>query len=694
MTNPKPADLDVSPLRPSFLRNLSFVWLVPILALVVSLAIAWRSYAERGVRIEISLRNASGVTPGETTVRYRDVAIGVVEDVDFTADLSHVVLSARIDKTVADTLPEGAMFWVVRPEVTAQGISGLSTVLSGVYIEAAFSPSPGSGAWQFEGLDASPLVQLGEEGTRVTIRARDGNRLSPGAPVLYRGIQVGRIETPRLTETGDSVIVGAFINAPHDRFLTTATRFWDTSGFSVSLGAGGINLDVGNLSSLVTGGIAFDTVFSGGDPVGEESTFDLFPDEQAARQSVVTGVGPNAIRFSIEFDGSVDGLSAGSPVEYRGLRVGEVSAIGAFLVETAEGPRVRLRTTVALDPQGMGLPAEAGAEETVTFLAAEVDAGLRARLATASLFSAALIVELVEIPDAAPAALERPEEGFPVLPSVESDLPDFTATAEGVFERINALPVEELMQQAISLMASIEAVATAEGTRAAPDALVALLDESRALVGSQETQALPGEIRAAVSELRGVVEELRGRGALDRLVSALENADAAIANLSVASEQVPALVEDLRTLAAKAHALEAEELVAAATRVLDSADALIGTEEARALPPALTAALGEVEATLSELRAGGAVENTNATLASTRAAADAVAEAAAGLPELSARLDALIAQAEGLVAAYGTQSDFNADALAALREVRAAARTVAQLARAIERNPNSLIIGR
>ncbi|MCV2869595.1 MlaD family protein [Defluviimonas sp. WL0002] len=694
MTDPKPAELDVSRPRQSFLRNLSFVWLVPILALVLSLAIAWRSYSERGALIEISLSNASGVTAGETTIRYRDVVVGVVEDVDFTTDLSRVVLSARIDKTVADLLPEEAMFWVVRPEVTAQRISGLSTVFSGVYIEASFKPSPGGSARSFEGLDDAPLTGVGEEGTYVTIRARDGNRLSPGAPVLYRGIEVGRIETPHLSDTGDSVVVGTFIAAPYDRFLTTATRFWDTSGFSVSLGAAGINLEVGNLSSLVTGGIAFDTLFSGGEPVEAGSVFELFADEQSARQSLVSGIGPNAVRFSIDFDGSVEGLTVGSPIEYRGLRVGEVSAIAAFLTETTEGQRVRLRATVALDPQAMGLPADAGTEESVDFLASEVEAGLRARLAPANLFSSALIIELAETPDAPPATLGRPEKGYPVLPSVQVDLPDFTATAEGVFERINALPVEELIDQAISVMASIEAVATAEGTRAMPDALVSLIEDSRALVASEETQALPGEIRAAIAELRGVVDELRARGAIDRLVSALENADAASANLSTASERVPALIEDLRALAAKANELGAEELVASATRVLDSANALIGTDEARALPPALTAALGEVEATLSELREGGAVENANATLTSTRAAADAVAEATAALPELSARLDALIAQSERLVTAYGAQSNFNADALAALREVRAAARTIAQLARAIERNPNSLIIGR
>ena len=52
---------------------------MPILALAVSLGVAWRAYSDRGGLIEITFTNAAGVTPGETTIRFRDVVIGTVE---------------------------------------------------------------------------------------------------------------------------------------------------------------------------------------------------------------------------------------------------------------------------------------------------------------------------------------------------------------------------------------------------------------------------------------------------------------------------------------------------------------------------------------------------------------------------------------------------------------------------------------
>lgn len=694
MSQNQPAEMRIDPPKRSFWRNLSLIWLVPVVALVISLGIAWQTYAARGVQIEIAFQNASGVTLGETTIRYRDVVIGTVEGIRFTPDLARVIVSAAVDRAVAETLPADAQFWVVQPEVSARGISGLSTVLSGVYIEASFQPGAGSDVRNFTGSDSPPLMRVGQNGTRITLRTRDANRISEGAPILFHGVVVGHIETPRLILSGDSVVFDAFIEAPHDRRLTTATRFWDTSGFTVSLGTGGLSLNVGNLAALVTGGIAFDTIFSGGQPLSPGYVFDLFPDEEAARQSLFRSVGANAVELGIEFDGSVNGLSVGAAVRFRGLRVGEVRAIGAVLTEEDGTRDVKLRTTIALDPQAMGLPVEAGSDGTLDFLEEAVAGGMRARLATSSLFTAALVIELAELPDADPATLERRDDGIPVLPSIPSDLPDFTATAEGVLERINALPVEDLLNQAITLMASIEAVVSSEGTRQAPDAALALIEDIRGLVSGEDTQALPGELRDGLAELRGVVEELRLRGAIDRLVTVLESADTIAANTASASAEFPALIADMQALVARANGVEIEELAAAATRLLDSTEALVGSEQMRDLPPALAGALAEVQQVLAALREGEAVENVNRTLASTRSAAESVAQAMKSLPALSDRLDQLVTQADGLIAAYGERSDFNAEAMDVMREFRATARAVTQLARAIERNPNSLLIGR
>ncbi|WP_090060482.1 intermembrane transport protein PqiB [Celeribacter neptunius] len=698
---PQPAEMDIEGPKRSFWRNLSLVWLVPLAALTVTLFIAWQSWAERGQRIEIRFENAAGITADETSLRYRDVNIGMVEDVTFAPDLSSVVVGARIDRTVADTLPADAEFWIVRPEVSASGVSGLSTVLSGAYIQAAFEPSPGAGVTAFKGLDDTPLILPGMQGTKVTLRSDTGAQLTPGAPIFHKGIEVGKIETPRLLDGGNGVVVDAFIEAPYDKRLTTASRFWEVSGFSVDIGPGGLSLSVGSIASLVRGGLAFDTVFSGGGAVRPGQVFDLFDDEEAARESVFRETLDNAVDLTVEFDESVSGLAAGSPVVYRGVRIGAVSQLGAFIEDGPEGQQVVLRTVISIDPHRLGLAADAPASEIIAFFANAVKGGLRARLASQSLFSRSLVVELAEMPEAAPATLGIFAETAPLLPSVPSDLPDVGATAEGLLNRVNDLPVEELLDQTIATLAAVESLAGDEKLRAAPDAFVALLDDARGLLGNPDTQALPAELKTAVSELRAVSEELRQADAVGKLVAALDAASEAATSVTEvagdiegATAELPQLVRDLQALTDKANSLQVEDFLASAQGFLEGADRLIDTDATRALPASLTGALDEARAALAELRAGGVVENTNATLASARDAAAAIEDAAQSLPELSARIEALVAEAEKTLAGYGGQSSFNRETLASLREVRAAAEALSKLARAIERNPNSLLFGR
>jgi paraquat-inducible protein B len=694
MNTPEPAPMNVSARRPSPWRNLSLVWLVPLAALAVSLGVAWKTYSDRGVLITITFDNASGIAANETTVRHRDVVIGRVEKVGFGDNLSKVVVQARIDKGIAPYLDADAAFWVVRPEVSARGISGLSTVLSGVYIEGNWDQQAGLAQTSFEGVERPPLVQPGRAGRRITLRTDDGRTISEGAPVLFHGIEVGRLEKPRLTVSGDSIVVDAFIESPHDRRITSATRFWDSSGFSVSIGPGGLSLDVDSIASLLAGGIEFGSVFDGGDPVGPSTVFDIHPDEAAARRTAFARSLAGGVAVSVSFDESVAGLASGAAVRLRGVEIGEVSTLNAEVQDIDGDPQVRLIAKLLLEPALMGLPPGAGEAETLAFLEQAVEGGLRARLASGGLFSSELLVELVTLEDAEPAQFSRNAEPFPELPSAPSDLPDFNATAEGALERISALPVEALMDQAIATLASIENLAAADSTRQAPAAAVALLEDTRALITDPGTRALPGELQAAVADLRAMLAELQQGQAAANLSAALDKGRETAANLATASEDLPVLIASFNALAAKANALEAEELIASANQFIISADALIASEDIRALPPALTGALDEIRATLEALRQGGLVENANATMASARGAADAVAAAAEGLPALSVRLEGLVAQSEALIGSYGARSSFNSETLDALREIKAAARAVSLLARKIERAPNSLLFGK
>ena len=173
----------------------------------------------------------------------------------------------------------------MRPSVTAQGVSGIETVISGVYIDAFWDDEPAPASSRFAALPRPPLTPADQPGLRVRLRAPDGGSMTIGAPVLFKRIQVGRIETIELTDAGD-VMIDIFVNAPNDLRLTEGTRFWNASGFSIQLGAGGASLNVESLISLLQGGVAFDTVGSDAAPVEAGHVYELYASETAARQNV------------------------------------------------------------------------------------------------------------------------------------------------------------------------------------------------------------------------------------------------------------------------------------------------------------------------------------------------------------------------------------------------------------------------
>ncbi len=713
---------EVLPPRRGFWRNLSVVWLVPVLALIVALGIAWQAYSDRGTLIEIRFDNAAGVEAGNTTVRYRDVVIGTVEDVDFSADLQSVIIHARVDAVVLPYLDEDATFWVVRPEISAQGVSGLSTVVSGVYIEGAWNNEAGVQRRMFEGRANALFVRPGDEGRLLTLNVPEGMQLSGGAPVSYRGIQVGRLEEPVLSEDGLTVTTEVFVEAPHDQRITQATRFWDTSGFSINLGTDGLSLDVESLASLVTGGIEFDDVYVGAPAIEEGAIFEVYVTEELARASAFDVEVIGDIPLSVHFDRAIRGLVIGTPVMMDDVQIGQVTEVRVRSFHTPNGRQQRMVADVVVDAGLMGRGDDAPPEEVYDYLERQVAIGLRARLTSSGLISGETRIEFAVDYEAEPAVLEQESFPYPVMPWVPSAPSSLNATAEGLLERVAALPFENLLTQTIDTLASIESLAGDEALRSVPEEAIGLLQDARELVGGEVITAIPREALAAMADLREVTTALResgiseilrsiaGRsdtilisvdGVLESTDTLLESADAilgranaALGPLTTASNQLPGIMENIATLSETAAELEVEALIASAESALSGIDALINAEGMTEVPANLASALTELEALMTALGEADVVGSLNATLNAAESAATSANAAALELPALVERTEAVLGQVNGLLSTYGARSDFMGETMSVLQEITDAARAIARLARTIERNPSSLLTGR
>lgn len=675
-------------------RGMSVVWLMPLLAIIVALGMVWKNYNDRGPLIQITFPSAAGIEVERTALRYKDVQVGIVEEVTFSDNLESVDVHVRVDKEIAEYIDDEAEFWLVQPKVSARGITGLNTVLSGVYIEGAWNGAKGKPKAHFTALNTEPLAQPGETGTQIVLRSKDGSQLAGGAPILFNGIEVGRIGDPVLSDVGMVVTMEAFIAAPHDKRLTTATRFWDSSGFSLGLGAGGVTVNIDSLAALVEGGISFGTLVSGGEAIQSGHVFEIYGTEKQARESVFQGTAQDDFSVSVLLETDVSGLTPGSAVRYQGVKVGEVTDMTGFVLPNDPNQTVQLLVNMSLIPAKLGIDRAATKTMIVEDLRFRVEGGLRARLASEGLLGQTLIMELVDLPAEKPATLNTNETVFPLIPAAPAVLTDATDTMGGLLDRINNLPIEGVMESVISALDSINRLVSNADTQGIPSSAKGLLDDSRALVASDDVKATLADLQGSVADLRKLVAEIAASTGVASLLTAMEQSGQITSNVTAFTETLPKLSEETEKVITSLQNLPVQDLITSANATVQRVEHLLNAEGIEDVPTALSGALVELRTTLAELRQGGAVTHLNRTLESANSAVKSVDAAAQALPSLTAQFSSLAKELEAIAGAYGERSRFNNDLRSAIRSITATAESFRSLARTIERNPNSLITGR
>ncbi|MEM7711168.1 MAG: hypothetical protein AAF264_10555 [Pseudomonadota bacterium] len=259
-----------------------------------------------------------------------------------------------------------------------------------------------------------------------------------------------------------------------------------------------------------------------------------------------------------------------------------------------------------------------------------------------------------------------------------------------------------------NVIGAAETFLGSDATQALPSSALGLLEDGRALVGGPEVREVLTGLSTVSSDISTITRQLVAEEAAARLTAALEAAASAATSVAEGTEAVPeiadatlgvlaqveVLANGLTDLTAKANSLALEDLVTSTTTLVQSADAFISSDEADDVPVVLAETLEELRRTLETIRTGGTLDNLNDTLVSAAGAADSIQAASSDLPALVSRLQVLIGQAGGVLEAYGGESRVNRELFAALRAATRAAEDVSSLSRSVERNPQSLILGR
>jgi len=479
-------------------HRLALIWLIPLIAALLGGWIALQSWLAQGPSITVSFRTADGIEPGKTLIRYKNVDVGSVTRVGFTKD-GGVLVSATLTHDATQFLREDSRFWVVRPRVSAGGVSGLSTLFSGAYISFSAGRSDQSGR-EFRGLEIPPIDTEGLPGHEYVLHAHDAGSLQVGSPVLFRRVKAGEVIAYQVDPDGSGVTLRVFIDSPYERFVTTAVRFWHASGIDLTLDATGLKVQTQSAVAVLEGGLAFETPPNSelAPAAPTDTQFELFNDRASAMRHPYTEIQ----HYRMYFKESLRGLSAGAPVDLHGIHVGEVSSFG---IEYDQDEGIfRFPVDVDFYPEMLREHYIAGATRANDTTKASqreildrlVAAGMRARLKSGNLVTGQLYVDLDFVPHA-PRTTINWNTSRPQMPSIDGGLNALADKLGDIATKLDEVPVDQISAQLLKTLQELQ------GTLRGTSALVGHLNDD---VTPEVTAAL-GNARQALKAVESTLSD-------------------------------------------------------------------------------------------------------------------------------------------------------------------------------------------
>ena len=498
-------------------RSFSPIWIVPIVAVLIGAWMLYDNLSRLGSTITLTVETAEGIEAGKTLIKTRNVEMGKIEKVSLSKDLKSAVLVARMSPQAEEMLTKDTQFWVEKPRIGLEGVSGLGTVLSGAYIQLL----PGKSTEpedEFTVLENPPIAAADAPGLRVNLTSQVGSSVRIGDSVSYQGYTVGRVEDSRFDPEKREMHHRLYIQSPYEMLVTTNTRFWTASGIDVSLDSQGFNVSMGSLESLVSGGITFGVAnnSAAGSQAKENAEYVLFNDEKSAQE----GHYDDYLDYVLLVDDTVRGLTNNAPVEYRGVRIGTVISVPwNFSAPQPDSlSRFAIPVLIRIEPQRLDSDESQRVDlkAWATRLDKMVDYGMRATLKSGNLLTGALFVDLNFYKDAEPFKPISFAE-VKVFPTISAGFAQIELKVSNLLDKLTNLNVEPVIASLDKTLISTQQ------TMDKVNSIAASVDQ---LLADPAIGQMPNSVDATMRQLRdtlnGFAPDSQGYNELTQTLSRLE----------------------------------------------------------------------------------------------------------------------------------------------------------------------------
>ncbi len=202
--------------------------------------------------------------------------------------------------------------------------------------------------------------------------------------------------------------------------------------------------------------------------------------------------------YVMYFPGSVNGLSVGSPVKFRGVQLGTVTNIELVFDAQAKDQAPRIPVYVELDPAKIIVEGTTMKLSDPRMLQAFFDKGLRAQLQSQSLVTGLLFVQLDFFPDTKAVFLNPPNSEPPELPTIPTALEQAQTAAREIIDELRSIKFGPVMEKVSTALDGINHLVNSPAVTETLDALPVtmknidrVVESARLMVTKLDAQVTP-----------------------------------------------------------------------------------------------------------------------------------------------------------------------------------------------------------
>ena len=427
-----------------FFDPVATVWIVPIIALIIALWLAWQHYSKVGPEIEIIFPKNRGLEAGKSLLKFKDVPIGKVTKIELDDDGKSVRVYVEIKKSAEEFFNEEAKFWIVTPRVGLTGVSGLETLVTGPYIEM-HGVKKGFSKQVFYGLK-NPYREV-EQGEYFHLRAPEAYNVIKGTPIYFKNLKVGQVEYVMVSLDGKGVDFIIFVDKYYSDYIHTDSKFWVMSALDIDISNGRLDVNVAPIGHLLHSGIAFSS--SGQDKykkVPDDYVFYLYKNKTLANQKKIGQGGESIKTYRMYTDDSVAKLSVNAPIRFDGYDVGHVKEVNAIF--DIQKQKMRADILLNIDTSSFADTLNSGEEN----LERAIRQGLRARVAKTDPITGLLYVELAFVDDSTVQKVPKAQSDYPIFPSTKASSSDAMRNLNRIMENLAKIDLQGVSEELESLL--------------------------------------------------------------------------------------------------------------------------------------------------------------------------------------------------------------------------------------------------